>query len=340
MLFDGRERSEIGLIAGAQISSATLDIGSVESGSFFRIFFVAVRRRFGIIDDMEMSSPRFSFMQPARSVWSANLRVACALAIAILIIFGGPSGEVLAATAVATYELNNTFAADQTGAPALTAVDPTGTSQFQTDLVLGQVRPAWFFNGTNLPAQQSGLTLNTTGLLPPQSFSIDLVCQFTAGANAWRRLIDVQNRSSDSGFYVDPNNNLDIFPVSGSSAAWTNNVYHHIVLTDDGAQVNAYLDGVSQFSAATTILNLDADPTNNPDRLLGFFLDNTAGGGQGEWSPGSVALVRVWSGVLTSAEAQALANNPFAVPEPSSVVLCIAGAGVMGWFGCRRFRKA
>lgn len=278
-------------------------------------------------------------MPSVRSVWSLAFRAPGAAAIAILMAFGMQPREIRAATAVATYEFNNTFAADQPGAPALAVVNPTGTSQFQTDTVLGEVRPAWFFNGTNQPAQQSGFTLNTTGLLPPQSFSIDLICQFTAGANSWRRILDVQNRSSDAGFYVDPSNNLDVFPISGSSAAWTNNVYHHIVLTDDGAQVNAYLDGVSQFSAATTILNLDADPTNNPDRLLGFFLDNTAGGGQGEWSPGSVALVRVWSGVLTSAEAQALANNPFAVPEPSSVVLLIAGAGVVGWFGCRS-RKA
>lgn len=289
---------------------------------------------------MKVSAHRFSRFvasgRPPGSVSTPILRLSGAF-VAALLVFAGvlPSGA-LAATAVGTYEFNNTFAADQPGAPALTAVNPTGTSQFQTDTVLGQTRPVWFFNGTAAPAQQSGLTLNTTGLLPPDGYSVDLVCQFTDRANAWRRLMDVQNRQSDNGFYVDPANNLDIYPISGSSAAWTNNVYHHIVLTNDGSQVSAYLDGISQFSATTTIFNLNADPTNNPDRLLGFFLDNAAGGGQGEWSTGSVALIRVWSGVLTPAEAQAVANNPFAVPEPSSVVLLLAGGGLIGWLGCRR----
>ena len=140
--------------------------------------------------------------------------------------------------------------------------------------------------------------------------------------------MDVQNRASDNGFYVDPSNNLDIFPVSGSSAAWTNNVFHHIVLTDDGTTVNTYLDGVSQFSATTTEMNLDFDPTDNPNQLIGFFLDNVAAGGQGEWSAGDVALVRLWDGVLSPTDAQNLANNPF-LPEPASLGLLLSGATLL-----------
>jgi len=96
----------------------------------------------------------------------------------------------------------------------------------------------------------------------------------------------VENRQSDSGFYVNPGNTLAIFPVSGSTAAWTNGVYHHVVLADNGTSVSAYLDGVSEFTTNTTIMNLDADPANNPNRLMGFFLDNVVSSGQGECRTG------------------------------------------------------
>lgn len=235
----------------------------------------------------------------------------------------------LAATPVATYEFNNTFAADQGGVPALTAVDPLGTSTFTTDTVLGVSRPVWAFNGAaSPPSQQAGVSVNTTSLISPQSYSVDMVFLFSAQNNAWRRIIDVQNRQSDAGFYVNPSNDLEVFPVSGSSAAWTNNVYHHIVFTNNGTMVSGYLDGISQFSANTSLMNLDGDPTNNPNRLIGFFIDNIAAGGQGEWSPGRVGLIRLWDGVLTAQEAQTLANNPF-IPEPSSVAVVLLAGGLL-----------
>ena len=238
-----------------------------------------------------------------------------------------------AATAVATYQFNSNFNADESGPPALTATDPLGTSTFTTDTVFGSPRTVWAFSGAASPAtNQAGVTANTTGLVNPGSYSVDMVVKLTAGTGAWRRLIDVQNRQSDNGFYVDPSNNLDVFPVSGSSAAWSTNVYHHIVLTDNGTSVIAYLDGLSQFTSTTTIMNLDFDPVNNPNKLMGFFLDNVAAGGQGEWSPGDVALIRLWDGVLTAQEAQTLATNPFAstVPEPASLgVLMIGACGLL-----------
>jgi hypothetical protein len=247
---------------------------------------------------------------------------------AVLLLSFAPCAN--AATPIATYEFNNTFGANEAGVPALTPVDPLGTSVFTTDTVLGNSRTVWRFNGSATPpASQAGLMVNTTGLITPESYSIDMVLEFFDRQSQYRRLIDVQNRQSDNGAYVDPSNNLDIFPVSGSSAAWTNNIYHHLVFTDNGSTVAMYLDGVSQFTANTPIMNLDADSANNPDRLLGFFIDNVAAGGQGEWSSGQVGLIRLWDGVLTPAEAQTLANNPF-VPEPASVaVVGLIGAAAM-----------
>jgi hypothetical protein len=160
-----------------------------------------------------------------------------------------------------------------------------------------------------------------------------MVFKFSDRNNAWRRILDVQNRQSDNGFYVDPSNNLDIFPVSGSTAAWTNDVYHHVVITDDGTTVVTYLDGVSQFTTNTSEMNLDFDTTSNPNHLLGVFLDNSAAGGIGEWSAGEVSLLRLWDGVLTADEAQQLAVNPF-VPEPAS--LGLLGAGGIALLSKRR----
>ena len=266
-------------------------------------------------------------------------RVLAAAVVGLSMLTGGKVSEASAASVAATYEFDGGFAANQIGAPALTPIDPTGTSVFQTDTVFGAMRQVWSFNGTTDPTQQSGFTLNTTGLIAPENYSIDMVCKFTLGNNAWRRLVDVQNRQSDNGFYVDPTNNLDIYPVSGSTAAWTNNVYHHIVLTNDGTTVSVYLDGISQFSAPTNELNLDFDPTDNPNRLMGFFVDNVAAGGQGEWSPGSVALARVWNGVLTPAEAAEIAANPFAVPEPPTGVAFGAAFVAMSAVGWNRRRQ-
>jgi hypothetical protein len=215
-----------------------------------------------------------------------------------------------AATAVATYQFNNTFAADQPGAPALVPTDPLAASGFVADNVFGVNQQVWSFDGNAAPVdQQAGLTLDTTGLVAPTSYSVDMVFLFIERQNAWRRIIDVESRKSDNGFYVDPANNLDIFPVSGSTAAWTNNVYHHVVLTNNGSTVNTYLDGVGQFTTATALLNINN--VNNPNLLMGFFLDNVIAGGQGEFSDGRVALIRLWNGVLTPVEAQQIASPAY-----------------------------
>lgn len=233
-----------------------------------------------------------------------------------------------AATPVATYQLQGSFSAEESGPPPLTPVDPQGASKFVSDSALGQTRAVWAFNGANSPVdQQAGLMVSTTGLISPHTYSVDFVAKLNEREGGYRRLIDVQNRQSDNGFYVDRANNLDVYPASGTTAAWTNGVYHHVVVTTDGTVVNAYLDGVSQFVSTTNLLNLDVDPTDNPAQLMGFFLDNVANGGQGEWSSGSVALIRLWDGVLTPTEAQALASNPF-LPTALGVTITSPPSGV------------
>jgi len=98
---------------------------------------------------------------------------------------------------------------------------------------------------------------------------------------------------SDNGFCVDPSNNLDIFPVAGG-AAFTNDTYHDVFLVNNRGVVTFYLDGSVQATAATSVMNLD------PSQTMNFFLDNVVAGGQGEYSSGSMALIRVHNEALNA----------------------------------------
>jgi hypothetical protein len=243
-----------------------------------------------------------------------------------------------AATLEGTYFFQNSLAAQQGGAPSLTAVNPTGTSGFVSDPLLAG-RTVYHFGGTaNPPAQQGGLSLNTTAILPvSNSYSVEMHFDFLDGNNAWRRILDVQNRQSDTGFYVDPSNQLDVYAVTSGGAAYTNGVYHDVTLTDNSGVVAAYLDGVAAFTTTTTVMDI-----NNSGNLMNFFLDNVVGGGIGEYSTGNLAALRVYSGALTAAEAAALAADPFAgstppsVPEPGTCLLL--GTGLAAAAALRRRR--
>jgi len=227
-----------------------------------------------------------------------------------------------AATLLATYQFNNNLNANQGGVPALTAVDPSAAAGFTTDTVFGSSVTVYGWGGTTTPASQGGFTVNTSTILPSTtSYSAELVFEFNTASTGWRRIADVLNRTSDSGFYVDPGSHLDVFPIGAGINTFTNNAYHHVVLTDSSGTAKAYLDG-------TLELTLAAAGMDNINNVLTFFLDNTAGGGQGEWAPGRISLLRLYDGVLTDAEVaanfQALSSTT-GVPEPATYSLLLAG---------------
>jgi hypothetical protein len=151
---------------------------------------------------------------------------------------------------------------------------------------------------------------------------VEIVFKFTEHENLWRRIIDVENRQSDRGFYVDPANKLDIYPVIGG-ATFSNNVYHDVFLTNNNGTAKFYLDGSVQATATTHVMDIDS---NN---RMSFFLDNVVGGGQREYSSGSVALIRIYNEAL---------NAP-PIPEPETYAMMLAGLGVIG-FLARRKKKS
>jgi hypothetical protein len=227
-----------------------------------------------------------------------STRVSVVFACLVLCLLRGAPAASEAAV-VATYRFNDTLAADEPGAPDLTAVDPLGANRFETASVFGQSVRVYRFEGNDLPdGQQAGLVLATTGLIAPTSYSVEMVFAFDARPPQYRRVLDASNRTSDQGLYANPDERLELFAEGGGIGAGAfTNAYHHVVLVVDAGTVTAYLEGALQIRGETTAMNLDTP--NNPQRLMSFFLDNLSGlGPGGEYSSGRIALVRVHDSVL------------------------------------------
>lgn len=249
--------------------------------------------------------------------------------MALIFVFGLTSvGAIGAPSPVALYGLNNSFASSVSGAPSLTVTDPHSTSGFASDVVFGNTQTVYNFVGTPDNAGQAGLSLSTASLLTNNSvYTVEVLFKFTQRDGAWRRIVDVQNRQSDNGFYVDPSNKLDVYPVAGG-ASFTNGVYHDVFLSDNNGVVKIYLDGSAQSTINTTVMNIDS---NN---LMNFFLDNVVGSGQGEYSSGSVAKISLYNVALSDQNIP-----PIPVPEPATYALLLSGLGVIGAAVRRRQRK-
>lgn len=242
------------------------------------------------------------------------------------------AGTALAATPVASYQFNNSLAADQAGAPALLAIDPLGANGFETAVVHGVSRTVyrWAGNGA-LSTEQAGLTLDTRGLLSDDAaYTVALTFEFATTApfgGGWRRIIDTEGRHSDNGFYVSPSQTLEavqVSPIADGSTVFTTPGFHDVMLAvapEAGRQrVTAWLDGQLEFSVLSDVFTL-ANP-NNPNQLLSFFADNLDAGAQQEFANGRIASLALYDGSFT----------PSTVPEPAAALLMLGGlAGLAGW---------
>lgn len=247
----------------------------------------------------------------------------CAAAVFLLITGLPARADLLPLT---SYQFQGTLAADQAGKPALTSVNPLGTNGFQSAALYGLNRQVYRFNGDASPvANQGGLTLNTSGLLTPDNYSVEMVFSFDSDQN-YRRILDTSGRTSDNGFYVNPDSHLDLYNITPhpGSRFVAAGMFHHLVLTNGHGTVRVYLDGGLDLTLATTAMNI-----TSPSNLLAFFLDNQSGVATNEYSSGAIGLLRVYDGELDAAQVRQLAAQPFgAVPEPSSMVLLAAGLGL------------
>ncbi|HEX3800936.1 MAG TPA: PEP-CTERM sorting domain-containing protein [Verrucomicrobiae bacterium] len=235
-----------------------------------------------------------------------------------------------AQTLVGDYEFNNTLSSSVSGAPDLIATDPLGQNNFGTATVLGSTHSVYNFVGNTTPSQQAGLTLDTSSLITPNNYSVQLVASLD-NVDTWRRLIDTQNRASDNGFYYNPSHQLEVFPIAGGGTQVLANTFEDVVLTvtagvgGNPSTVKGYLNDDLEFTATTDVMNLNFDTTDNPGALMNFFLDNLVGGGQGEYSSGSVAEIKVYDGVLSDQQVADLDANPLSpAPEATSTVFLLS----------------
>jgi Concanavalin A-like lectin/glucanases superfamily len=250
-----------------------------------------------------------------------------------LLIVGAALGTALipaasASSLFASYTFQNTLSADQSGVPALTAVDPENLSGFTTATVNGVPRTVYQWSGNNVtPANEAGLSFNGSGLTP-NDYSVQMVFSFSQSPTGWRRILDVQNRASDSGFYLDPSGNLDLagygLSLANGSDTFNLNTFYDVVLVNSGGNVAAYLDGSLQFLVPSNVMDI-----NNPGGVINLFLDDQGTYGT-EYSNGQIALFNVWNGGLTSQEVMALDQQVSGVPEPSSWLTAICGFVLIG----------
>ena len=166
------------------------------------------------------------------------------------------------------------------------------------------------------------MDFNTTGLISSNDYSVEMVFELTR-STGYRRVLDSLDRQSDNGLYLDPSNNLVSYPNGGSSSPFTANTFFDVFVTvDPSSTVTGYFGGVQQFSETSTSLDVATS-------TLGFFLDNVVGGGQGEWSSGNIALVKVFNTALTAQQVAAETADPFQgtnTPEPGTWIMMLGGA--------------
>jgi hypothetical protein len=243
-------------------------------------------------------------------------------------------GALAVPVPVATYNFNGTLAADEAGAPALSAIDPLALNHFRTETVFGNSRTVYRFDGNNVPAtQQAGLVFEPGTLLSADdAYSVEMILRFDINSSSWENIFGVSNRSSDNAFYVAPSGQLQVWPNSLGTNIVTQDDWHHITMTNDGnGLVTGFLDGVFQaFSQSTASMDFSNYSIVNPNRLIHFFADNTQAGGQGEFADGSVALIRLYDIDLTEEDVMTLPPTPTTVPEPTTLALtglALAGLG-------------
>lgn len=166
--------------------------------------------------------------------------------------------------------------------------------------------------------------LSVDGALPSDVYTVDLEFAF-ASAAGWRKILDYEGLTKDSGFYTYENA-LQFVIVPGSDfltapKTFTPDTTVRVSLTrDSAAHVVGYLDGAPAF--ATRASSPDPPPAAPPTRfefddparvaaLTGstatFFVDDAATGG-GEAAMGTVRRIRIYDVVLDADQIAAIGD--------------------------------
>ena len=183
-------------------------------------------------------------------------------------------------------------------------------------------------NGITFGANQ-GPTIS--GFTSPSAYSVEVAFSFD-NLSGYRKILDFQNLTSDSGLY-NLNERLNFYPVvtSGQTNFFTGQMAH-LVFTHDATDSWGYIGNnpALTFSGGNNSL---ADIGS----LLHFFRDDFATS-QGEASSGFVDYIRIYDTALTANEVAGLSVS--AIPEPETYAMLLAGLGLLGFAARRRKQKA
>jgi hypothetical protein len=222
-------------------------------------------------------------------VIGARLAGALATAAALAALCAPPA---LAQNLVAEYRFEDSRASSVGTAPEVTdvVVEGNAPNAFATETVNGSPRRVLQF------PQGNGLTASTSGVIPTTSYSIVVLLRF-ADVAGFRRIVDFQNGSSDTGLY-NFSGSLSFFGgASGTDSPITPSAggdpYHEVMITRDAAnEVVGYVDGAEQFrfddSTGLAVIH--------PGQSLRFFADDASL--SGEESAGAVARISLYDGPL------------------------------------------
>lgn len=261
------------------------------------------------------------------------------------------AGPSAASTLEADYQLQGTYDSSVgTIGPLTVTGDPslvtfvTATVDAQTQQVL-QIAPVGQFD----PA---GVQTQTTPSIDPANYSAVLLSSFQIDPmnTGITKVFDFKNLSSDAGLYIDDATGLLGF-YDGSTnlegvsmTPVVSGAYEQIVLTRNSSNnlVTVYANGTAQFSFTdSTGLAVLGDATNTGNTFLTMFQDDGMGiGGMNvdEGTRGNIARLRLYDGVLSATEVNAL-DRTAPIPEPASwALLGLGGALIVGGVRWRRVR--
>jgi hypothetical protein len=248
-------------------------------------------------------------------------------------------GRSQAATLVADYQLQSTFASSVGSIGALAVVGTPGDVTFNTDQnVDGNVQTVAHLDidgsGTLTGDTGAGLQAQTNGFLSADNYSVVLLADFDISTDLIAtKIFDFKNLSSDDGLYVNETSGLLDFNGEATAIGGTpavSGTYTQIVLTRDSSDdlVTVYEDGTEAFhftdSSGLAILGDSTSPSANA--FLTVFKDDAVGLGipviTDETSVGDIARLRLYDGALTPEEVASLDTT---VPEPVTGMLMLAG---------------
>jgi hypothetical protein len=132
-------------------------------------------------------------------------------------------------------------------------------------------------------------------------YTIAMLVSMDEDTSQYRKLVDLDNRESDEGWYNKDNYlyPYDVVAVEDpAEPPLTDKVWHLIVMTRANGNVKGYVDHERYFTEADD----DRQEVLGEDKILHFLIDDSSN----EHGGGLIARLRIWKDPLTTGQAEDL----------------------------------